>query len=924
MLKQELLDYLENQTAFIDLSAIDEIFTAKKLAELFQVKRNTISHYLNQLNEEQQLVKINSRPVVYFHKEAFEKQFFAIKQAFYSSVEEIQKEQPLFGQEQELFSLLIGHDKSLSPIIEQIKTALYYPDNGLPVLINGESGTGKSYLVKLIHQYCLQKELINESAPLITLNCAQYANNPELLSSNLFGHVAGAYTGASTDKKGAFEAADGGILFLDEVHRLNAEGQEKLFTYLDQGVIYRMGDTNQPLPVKTRLFFATTEELTSSFLTTFIRRIPIKIELPSLSERSRNERLELIYSFFIHEQKKINRPLHISGQVLNLLASQNFSGNIGELKNSVKVTAARAFSMQKDRPEIEVTIHHLQEYLLKLSHTSVQLPGPQQITITENSSLERLMEKNQPEQRRILTCFERILVEYKKSGCQIQPCEEKIKQEVIQLFDFLLFETGRQQKQELLVYLTQYVRETLKQMESAYQIKFDGNSVYAISYYLYQRGSIKWQPEELAIAQMVKQLDRQVSETYASSYHYVTRILELCKPKLDLEVSLIDKILLTLYLRKSSWTREARIPKAIVAAHGYATASSMANVANRLLGKDIFESFDMPLDVTPEDIAGEILDYSENNDISNGLVILVDMGSLKEIYQFFPKQLSAPIAIMNNVSTPAVLACGELLQEKRSLDEILTALVEQTKTEWELIYPKENKTKALITTCFTGIGTATHISSLLEKSLPATSDLEILPYDYDTLRNKKSSEPVFSMYDVLGIIGTANPTIEAVDYLSLEELISESAPMILDDWLDPIMTTEEKKVFNSNLIRNFSLEKVIDSVTILDTEKVMKEIDLFMRELENKSETAITNPKKVSLYVHVSCLIERLIRNMPIETYLGYETLYQCQKERLQWIKQSFSVIEEHYSVKIPESEIAYIYDILFKTADMIGVEEDF
>ena len=95
----------------------------------------------------------------------------------------------------------------------------------------------------------------------------------------------GAYTGADEDKVGAFEAADGGILFLDEVHRLNSEGQEKLFTYLDQGIIYRMGDTSQPLKVKVRLFFATTEDLTSNFLTTFIRRIPIQVTMPALQER---------------------------------------------------------------------------------------------------------------------------------------------------------------------------------------------------------------------------------------------------------------------------------------------------------------------------------------------------------------------------------------------------------------------------------------------------------------------------------------------------------------------------------------------------------------------------------------------------------------------------------------------------------------
>ncbi len=93
-------------------------------------------------------------------------------------------------------------------------------------------------------------------------------------------------------------------MFLDEVHRLTPEGQEKLFTYLDQGVIYRMGEPNLSRRIKTRLFFATTEEITSHFLTTFIRRIPIRIELPALNQRSRNERLELIYSFFSKNKEK--------------------------------------------------------------------------------------------------------------------------------------------------------------------------------------------------------------------------------------------------------------------------------------------------------------------------------------------------------------------------------------------------------------------------------------------------------------------------------------------------------------------------------------------------------------------------------------------------------------------------------------------
>ena len=137
MLKEEIQDYLENQTAFIDLAQLSDVFTAKYLAAYFKVKRNTVSHYLNQLNEAGILVKINSRPVYYFHKMAFEQQFFALSKTYYASTEEIRAEQPIFSRSKDLFSLVIGHDASLKESIEQIKTALFYPDGGLPVLLTG-------------------------------------------------------------------------------------------------------------------------------------------------------------------------------------------------------------------------------------------------------------------------------------------------------------------------------------------------------------------------------------------------------------------------------------------------------------------------------------------------------------------------------------------------------------------------------------------------------------------------------------------------------------------------------------------------------------------------------------------------------------------------------------------------------------------
>lgn len=923
-MKNEILKFLENETAFINLDEIDDIFTAKSIASKFGVRRNTASHYLNQLNNEGYLIKIDSRPVYFFHKQAFESQNYSLKKTIYKSAEDIKKERPLILRKNNLFSLLIGHDKSLKQAIEQVESALYYPDNGLPTIFTGESGTGKTYMVNLIYQYCIENNLLNDGAPFITVNCAQYANNPELLTSNLFGHVKGAFTGADENKEGAFEAANNGILFLDEVHRLNAEGQEKLFTFLDQGIVYRVGDTNNPIKLKVRLFFATTESLESEFLTTFVRRIPIQIKLPSLFDRSRDERLELVYSFFLSEQRKIKKDLHISGQVLNLLVSSSFKGNIGELKSCIKVTVAKAFSEQRTEKTIRITIYCLPVSVLNKSESEIDLVDQSSIRLTKNTVLSELLVHQQPQQQRIIKSFERIIHIFQESNSKLVNCDLQIKSEVNALFDYLMFATDFKKNYESLTYLTRYVRNILNQMESSYQVHFNGNSLYAISYYIFQRANCKWLSSDNTINNLINSLEEQIKDTYPYSYKYIERILQLCKSKVDIDVQPMDKIILTLHLTKNDWNKERSIPKAVIVAHGYATASSIANVANSFLKKDLFESFDMPINVSPRKIAEEILDYSKRNDVSNGLIILVDMGSLKDIYQYFPNQIKAPIVIMNNVTTPLAISVGEQIQRKLSLKQQIKNSLESSKMDYRIIYPETNMDKVILTTCMTGIGTATKISKLIENSLPKSVSLKVLPYEFSALMDDSQMNTILSMYDCLGIIGTDDPQISKVPYISLEDLISGEGINKLSEWLSDIMDEKERNLFNDNIVRNFSLDKVMNVVTILDTGKVVKEVDLFIKRIEDIGHYHISNARKLALYVHVSCLIERLVRNTPINNYEGYDDLEKCQKEKLSKIKLAFSVIEKDYSVNIPSAEIAYVYDLLFRNTDKVTDEEDF
>ena len=183
----------------------DHALTTAQLADSLNLSRSVVSHYLNELFREEKIQKIAGRPVKWTKKGSM----------------------PNLNHN---FDDFIVYRGSMRYAIDQISSAIMYPPDGLNILITGHSGVGKSYLASKIVQLAKSKGIISNGAPYIVLNCADYANNPELVSSMLFEC---AYTGADEAKDGLLKQANGGYLFLDEVHRLSSENQEKLFSFMD-------------------------------------------------------------------------------------------------------------------------------------------------------------------------------------------------------------------------------------------------------------------------------------------------------------------------------------------------------------------------------------------------------------------------------------------------------------------------------------------------------------------------------------------------------------------------------------------------------------------------------------------------------------------------------------------------------------------
>ena len=205
------------------------------------------------------------------------------------------------------------------------------------VLLTGETGTGKEVFAQTIHYNSTRK-----LKPFVAINCSAFGR--ELLESELFGHKAGAFTGAGKDKKGLLDEAEGGTLFLDEIGDMPPELQPKLLRVLEDGTYYPVGDTKQR-KASVRIIAATNRPLDAdraagSFRADLYYRLAIfTIELPPLRERIKD--ISLLADFFLaHFSGKMGKRITgISKDALAALQHHEWKGNIRELKNAMERAA---------------------------------------------------------------------------------------------------------------------------------------------------------------------------------------------------------------------------------------------------------------------------------------------------------------------------------------------------------------------------------------------------------------------------------------------------------------------------------------------------------------------------------------------------------------------------------------------------------
>ena len=929
VIKKHIEDFCENVTIHdikenptLGVSSLD-------IAERLSILRNNASSDLNKLYKDGLLIKIKGKPTKYFDREHFENIFQIILDDECLKCSSLADLVPILDSSNEKevnntnnldpFNKLIGSNHSLAGIVKLGKSSILYP-NGLHTILLGESGVGKSLFAEIMYEYGVQNNVFNKNSSFVVFNCADYANNPNLLVAQLFGTVKGAYTGADTDKKGLIEEADGGVLFLDEIHRLPPEGQEMLFLYIDKQKFRRLGETSSERTAKVLIIAATTENPNSMLLTTFLRRIPSSIRIPSLKERTLSEKLMLVNNLYSAESKKINMPIHVDKNCLSDLMLYNPHGNIGQLASDIQLSVARSYldSRLNNLDKVHITKDSLPLY------TNNTLSN---IEISTRQKVELLLDKN----------------EYKFSpGSQIFKTAPTPTYDFVKFYNNQLNILGEDNvdiKKTFSDY-TQLIAKnlTLQKMYPDFLDDETSEIISTLSDILYDDlNLIIDRSSYAALALYLKNL-----KDYDSDTKQISKTKDLLDIPLEIQ-SVCKKIVKTLEVKFNIYCPTEELHNLIIiidslkskesfdsvgimiAAHGESLASNIADVANDLLSINFALAIDMPLTEDASKILPLFLEKLKPGTFKRGLILFADMGSLTTLDEVIKEKTGINIVTVNSTNILLVIeAIRKSIFLKSDMDDILHDLIGMNnKLSYSFNKKIENhlsinKKRLIYTVCNSGEGVANYLHYNLKNILKENNiyDIEIIPLN---LESKTQLRDIIHRTSIdkktIAIVGSINPETNDIPFISLEDIVLHNGVNKLLSLIGVQNKNNENKIVTTltkDIAINITCDAVDKYLTIFSAYKIKPLVFNFINVIEKNLEIVLTNSSITKIFIHLSCAIERIFLKDFILTPQEEMSSYIINNEKyVNVTNKALEDLTDNFNITIPTNELYYICEIV-------------
>lgn len=842
--KEKVYDFIRLHSEGENEEGISTVY----IADAMEMQRTNVSSILNCLVKEGRISKSEGRPVLYRTKNPGE------------------------DRHADCFADLIGCDGSLKRVIQLAKAAVLYPQRSLNTLLVGVRGTGKSRLARRMYQFAQDSGVIAGDAPYLHIDCHDYLANEKL----------------EAELEEVWRTAENGVVFLDNAQFLSRRARKKVLAYI------RSETRNYAVLVSC----TDKEQLADEFLAEF----PVQLELPALSERPLEERMEMIKHLFSKEAVRIKRPLIVRGDLMNCLLLYECEANYYQLKGDIKIGCANAYVREyQGSGEIPLFISDFSNnvrrgLLQRRGDADTMIDFDRRFVFDGNKVSISL-----PEGGTLYDKLSKKASELRDTGLGEEEINMLLSVEVERAFGAyqkkLVRDVADKKQLEVLVdeRLIRIVEEFLQRAEQKLNRSFSESVLYGLCLHINAVVSGKREtihPDKKQIAEVLVY--------HKAEYLLGEELAEQIGTELHMEFPADEIIFLTLFLcYQSPEAAHTARPVLLTAFYGEGIASAIAKTISGITGLDNVFSFEITCERASAGVYDALRERLTAINRGRGILVLYDSSFLGEMLMELENELEIPIRqIPMPVTTLGIELARRTLTEDDP-DKVLRYAAKSVGTAGAC------GRSYIVTLCTTGKGGAEELKHYIER-YGQLWDTEIIPLSItdrgvleDNLRRLMTTGVIRC------VIGTYDPKLFSIPFLSISEVFGagkEHLPQLLR------MEREAKAGIDYDAMFAY-LEEQLSHTDMVKLRKVLPEV---MRSM-NEALGELTLDAEAGLLVHMACCVDRLQGKEPVAANPRKSAiLFRYEKEFKQLLKL-VKPLEKTFHIIINDDEIANILTIIYQ-----------
>lgn len=665
--------------------------------------------------------------------------------------------------------------------------------------------------------------------------------------------------------------------------------------FMDTGKYRPLGENKTWNESKVRFIFATTENEENIFLETFLRRIQVHVTISNFNNRPLAEKIQLIKYMFYQEANILQKNILVKGESVQLLLNSHFNGNIGKLKNMIKLSCADAYNHHPDHDTLLISPGTISDMPVRKAETSKY---PHNYLLIEYAFP---FDFDQEHADGFMLELKKIMSDAKGTGSKASLEQLKNRLQTLHLKSLGNFSYFENISNQSIMYVkNMFIQKWEDIIMNRYGI-VNSVSIDKISfdfyYYIHEK--------KIPFLGCLKDLDIEIQTVYPRTSYIADKFVSSLH--LTSEKSAFLKIVISLLL--SDYVKEDIELKGLLIAHGESTASSIQSVVNRLCETYVFEAIDMPINTALENIITEARMFIHHQANPDGLILLVDMGSLSKLYSSIKNALQGDLLIVDNLTTSNALDIGLKIKNRVPFKTIAEQSVEKYKIETQY-FEGFSKTKNIIISCMSGMGISEKIKDIMSKYL-STEKIEVLTMEYRELKNTidRNSKNYFDKTKLV-ITTTDLPSSFSIPHVNIYNMLDAEGISNLWSLIYNDISRNSFDKMIQELLKLFSIQGVVDRLKFLNPVVVINEVENVLTKYENYYRITFTGKVKLNLYMHIALMIERLFISREEKEDIK-EKLSEPEAEFYVTSKNIFKPMENNYNIMVSQYEISLLYQLI-------------